>query len=57
MGAIIDYAERGNVDLIVLGTRGRSGFKKMLLGSATTGIVTYATCPIMIVKWIRDNHE
>ena len=50
MGAIIDYAERGNVDLIVLGTRGRSGFKKMLLGSATTGIVTYATCPIMIVK-------
>jgi nucleotide-binding universal stress UspA family protein len=50
VGAIVDYAERGNVDLIVLGTRGRSGFKKMLLGSATTDIVTYATCPIMIVK-------
>ena len=50
VGAIVDYAERGNVDLIVLGTRGRSGFKKMLLGSVITGIVTYATCPIMVVK-------
>jgi nucleotide-binding universal stress UspA family protein len=37
VGAIVDYAERGNVDLIV-GTRGRSGFKKMLLGSVATGV-------------------
>jgi len=50
VGAIVDYAERENVDLIVIGSRGRSGFKKMLLGSTASGVVTYATCPVMIVK-------
>ena len=50
VGAIVDYAERENVDLIVIGSRGRRGFKKMLLGSTASGVVTYATCPVMIVK-------
>jgi nucleotide-binding universal stress UspA family protein len=36
--------------LIVIGSRGRTGFKKMLLGSTASGVVTYATCPVMIVK-------
>jgi nucleotide-binding universal stress UspA family protein len=48
--AIVDYAERENVDLIVIGSRGRTGFKKMLLGSTASGVVTYATCPVMVVK-------
>ena len=39
-----------NVDLIVIGTRGRSGFKKLLLGSVASGVVTYAHCPVMVVK-------
>jgi nucleotide-binding universal stress UspA family protein len=47
---IVDYAERENIDLIVIGTRGRSGIKKLLLGSTASGVVTYATCPVMIVK-------
>jgi nucleotide-binding universal stress UspA family protein len=50
VGAIVDYAERENVDLIVIGSRGRSGFKKMLLGSTASGVVTYATCPVLVVK-------
>jgi nucleotide-binding universal stress UspA family protein len=50
VGAIIDYAEHKKVDLIVIGTRGRSGFKKMLLGSVAAGVVTYAHCPVMVVK-------
>jgi nucleotide-binding universal stress UspA family protein len=48
--AIVDYAERENVDLIVIGSRGRSGFKKMLLGSVASDVVTYAHCPVMVVK-------
>ena len=47
---IVEYAEQGNMDLIVTGTRGRSGFKRMLLGSVASGVVTYATCPVMVVK-------
>ena len=48
--SIVDYAERENVDLIVIGTRGRTGFKKMLLGSVASDVVTYAHCPVLVVK-------
>ena len=48
--AIVDYAERENVDLIVIGTRGRTGFKKMLLGSVASDVVTYAHCLVLVVK-------
>jgi nucleotide-binding universal stress UspA family protein len=47
---VVDYAESNNVDLIVVGTRGRTGFKKLLLGSVASGVVTYAHCPVMVVK-------
>ena len=50
VGEIVDYAEHENIDLIVIGTRGRSGFKKMLLGSVASGVVTYASCPVLVVK-------
>jgi nucleotide-binding universal stress UspA family protein len=50
VGAIVDYAEHENVDLIVIGSRGRSGFKKLLLGSTASGVITYATCPVLVVK-------
>ena len=48
--AIVDYAEKNKVDLIIVGTRGRSGFTKLLLGSVASGVVTYASCPVMVVK-------
>jgi nucleotide-binding universal stress UspA family protein len=47
---VVDYAESNNVDLIVLGTRGRTGFNKLLLGSVASGVVTYAHCTVMVVK-------
>ena len=42
-----------NVDqyiLIVVETRGISGIKKTLLGITASGVVTYAHCPVMVVK-------
>jgi nucleotide-binding universal stress UspA family protein len=48
--AIVDYAEKNKVDLIIVGTRGRSGFTKLLLGSVASGVVTYASCPVMVIK-------
>jgi nucleotide-binding universal stress UspA family protein len=48
--AIVAYSEQHDIDLIVIGTRGRSGFKKLLLGSVASGVATYAHCPVMIVK-------
>src|SRR6188472_1739244 len=46
--AIVDYAEEKNFKLIVIGTRGRSGFKKLLLGSVASSVVTYAHCPVLV---------
>jgi nucleotide-binding universal stress UspA family protein len=50
VGAIVDYAEQQKVDLIVIGSRGLSGFKKLLLGSVASGVVTYSHCPVLVVK-------
>jgi nucleotide-binding universal stress UspA family protein len=49
-GEIIQYADQENIDLIVIGTRGRSGGKKLLLGSTASGVVTYAACPVLVTK-------
>ena len=49
-GEIIHYAQEENIDLIVIGTRGRSGIKKLLLGSTASGVVTYANCPVLVTK-------
>ena len=48
--AITNYAESEGVDLIVMGTRGRSGFKRILLGSVASGVLSYAHCPVMTVR-------
>jgi nucleotide-binding universal stress UspA family protein len=37
-------------NLIVIGTRGRSGLKKLMLGSVASDVVTYAHCPVLVVK-------
>lgn len=50
VGAIVNYAENEKADLIVIGTRGRSGFAKLLIGSVASGVVTYAACPVLVVK-------
>jgi nucleotide-binding universal stress UspA family protein len=50
VAAIVNYADREKADLIVIGTRGRSGISKMLLGSIASGVVTYAPCTVTVVK-------
>ena len=47
---IVNFSENAKVDLIVIGTRGRSGFKRLLLGSVASDTVTYAHCPVLVVK-------
>ena len=49
-GTIVSYAEEKEVDLIVIGTTGMSGIKRMLLGSVAEGVVMYAHCPVLLVK-------
>ena len=48
--AIVNYAERENVDLIVIGGEEKSGLKQRLHGSATSHIATQTKRSILIVK-------
>lgn len=46
--AIPDYAEEHDIDLIVMGSHGRSGAKRMLLGSVTERILRSTTIPVLV---------
>ncbi|HKM76807.1 MAG TPA: universal stress protein [Candidatus Bathyarchaeia archaeon] len=46
----MDYAAGAGVDLIVVGTRGLGGFKKLVMGSVSTAIVNHASCSVLVVR-------
>ncbi len=48
--AIIEYADSIHAGLIVTGTRGVSGYGKMVLGSVAAGVVGFAHCPVLAVR-------
>jgi nucleotide-binding universal stress UspA family protein len=47
---IVDLAEQSDADVIVIGTRGLGGFKKLLLGSVAGTVLHYAHCSVLVVK-------
>jgi nucleotide-binding universal stress UspA family protein len=48
--ALVEYAAREKVDLIVVGTRGTTGFKKLIMGSVSSGLASHADCPVLVVR-------
>jgi nucleotide-binding universal stress UspA family protein len=48
--AILEFASQQKVDLIVVGTRGMTGFKKLILGSVSSGLVSHSECPVLVVR-------
>jgi nucleotide-binding universal stress UspA family protein len=48
--AIVRTAEEEGVDLIVMGTHGRTGLTRLLMGSVAEAVVRKATCPVLTVK-------
>lgn len=47
---ICAYAVDNAVDLIVIGSHGRSGLARLLMGSISQQVATHATCPVTIVR-------
>ena len=47
--AIVEYAKEARIDLIVVGTQGRGGISRLLLGSVAERLVRTAPCPVLTV--------
>ncbi|QLH03612.1 universal stress protein [Nitrosopumilus cobalaminigenes] len=47
---IVSFADNNNIDLIVIGSHGRTGFRKIVLGSVASGVLEHAKCPVLITK-------
>jgi universal stress protein A len=52
---IVELAKTEKVDLIVIGTRGRTGLPQILLGSVAQRVVQLAPCPVLVAR--RRGHE
>ncbi len=51
---ILEEAGRAEADLIVMGSHGRSGLSRALMGSVSEGVLRKADCPVLIVPGRRD---
>jgi nucleotide-binding universal stress UspA family protein len=52
---ILDYAKRQEADIIIMGSHGRRGLKRMILGSVAEHVIRRAPCPVLVVK--ETEHE
>lgn len=47
---ITDLSKEFKSDVIVMGSHGRTGVKRLLMGSVTEGVIGHSTCPVLVVK-------
>lgn len=55
--SIIDFSEKENVDLIIMGTTGASGLKKIFMGSVATGSIEKTIIPVLTIPAAYDVEE
>ncbi|MGE4441381.1 MAG: universal stress protein [Desulfomicrobium sp.] len=48
--AIVEYAEKNGIDLIVIGNKGAGAVERFLIGSVSSKVVSHAPCSVMVVK-------
>src|SRR5699024_11447877 len=48
--AILNYSEEHDIDVIVMGTSGRRGLQRMVIGSVAEEVVRHAKCPVLTVR-------
>lgn len=53
---IVEHAQRIGADLIVMGTHGRHGLGRVLVGSIAEKVVQHATCPVLVVPLRTVEH-
>lgn len=55
--AILDYTEENDLDLVVMGTHGRTGLDRYILGSVTEKVVRMSDVPVLTVPLGEDDEE
>ena len=55
--AIIQTAQAQRADLVILGSHGRTGLKRFLMGSVAEQVIGKALCPVLVVKRLMKNEE
>ena len=53
--AILEYIDENEIDLVVMGTHGRTGGERTRIGSTTERVITFADAPVMAVRLAEDN--
>jgi len=54
---IVERAEKLSVGLIVMGSRGRGGIRRALMGSVSDSVVRHAHCPVLVVRTEKSERE
>jgi nucleotide-binding universal stress UspA family protein len=49
--SIVDYAASNACDLVVMGSHGRGGIQRALIGSVAEGVLRHANIPVMVIRW------
>jgi nucleotide-binding universal stress UspA family protein len=52
---ILSFAQAQNIEVIVMGTHGRRGFDRLVLGSVTDRVMRKASCPVLVIS--KQPHE
>jgi nucleotide-binding universal stress UspA family protein len=47
---LVDLARQERVDLVVVGSHGRTGVSRILLGSVANYVVTHSPCNVLVIK-------
>ncbi len=50
ISGIVDFARRSGADMIVIGSHGRSGLPRFILGSVAEGVMRHADVPVLVVR-------
>jgi nucleotide-binding universal stress UspA family protein len=48
--AIVEYAEKNGIDLIIIGNKGAGAVERFLIGSVSSKVVSHSPCSVMVVK-------
>jgi nucleotide-binding universal stress UspA family protein len=54
---ICNFSSSNNIDLIIMGTHGRTGLRHLLSGSVAENVVRHASCPVMTVRACKEPAE